>query len=33
MVLLIAGDDVCVSENSAELTSTLKLAADAGWLH
>lgn len=24
---------MCVSENSTELTSTLKLAADAGWLH
>lgn len=33
MVLLAGGKCVCVSENSTELTSALKLVADAGWLH
>lgn len=27
------GKNVCVSENSTELTSTLKAVAGAGWLH
>lgn len=33
MVLLIGEKNVCVSENSTELTSTLKAVAGAGWLH